>query len=304
MPHDILPAKVKRKIVVVGAGPAGLEAARVAAERGHEVVVFEAASKPGGQVRLTVQSPRRREMIGIIDWRMAQCAARGVVFRFDTLAEEEEILAEKAEVVIVATGGLPHTDVLKSGNEFAVSTWDIISGSVKPGSNVLMFDDAGDHAALQAAEFIAASGAKLEIMTPDRTFAPEVMAMNLVPYMRNLQIHDVTFTVTFRLESVRQDGSQLVATVGSDYGGVQKQRNVDQVVVNHGTIPTDDLYFALKPHSRNLGAVDYGRLIADEPQIGFSNPLGSFQLFRIGDAVSARNTHAAIFDALRLVKDL
>jgi N-methyl-L-proline demethylase len=304
MPHDIPPAKVKRKIVVVGAGPAGLEAARVAAERGHEVVVFEAASNPGGQVRLTAQSPRRREMIGIIDWRMAQCGARGVSFRFDTFAEAEEVLAEKADVVIVATGGLPHTDVLKSGNEFVVSTWDIISGSVKPGSNVLLFDDAGDHAALQAAEFIAASGAKLEIMTPDRTFAPEVMAMNLVPYMRSLQAKDVTFTVTFRLERVNRDGTELLATVGSDYGGVQKHRRVDQIVINHGTIPLDELYFALRPHSHNLGAVDHNQLMAGYPQTVSSNPEGAFKLFRIGDAVSARNTHSAIYDALRLVKNL
>lgn len=304
MPHDVTPAQVKRKIVVVGAGPAGLEAARVAAERGHDVVVFEAASQPGGQVRLTAQSPRRREMMGMIDWRMAQCGARGVLFRFDTLAEREEVLAEKADVVIVATGGLPHTDVLKSGNELVVSSWDIISGSVKPGSNVLLYDDAGDHAALQAAEFIAASGAGLEIMTPDRTFAPEVMAMNLVPYMRSLQAKEVTFTVTFRLENVTREGSHLLAAIGSDYGGVQKVRSVDQIVVNHGTIPLDDLYLSLKPHSRNLGAVDYDQLTAGHTQTDSRNPEGVFQLFRIGDAVSARNTHAAIYDALRLVKDL
>ena len=73
MPHVIAKALERKKVVIVGAGPAGLEAARVAAERGHEVVVFEAASDPGGQIRLTAQSPRRKEMIGIIDWRMAQC---------------------------------------------------------------------------------------------------------------------------------------------------------------------------------------------------------------------------------------
>jgi N-methyl-L-proline demethylase len=142
------------------------------------------------------------------------------------------------------------------------------------------------------------------VMTPDRSFAPEVMAMNLVPYMRALQKLDVTFTVTYRLEAVRRDGNELVAIIGSDYDNVRKERRFDQIVVNHGTIPMDDLYFQLKPLSRNLGAVDYDDLIAGRTQKTIRNSNGKFQLFRIGDAISARNTHAAIYDALRLAKDL
>ncbi len=304
MPHVVSKAGARRKIVIVGAGPAGLEAARVAAERGHEVVVFEAANDPGGQIRLTAQSERRREMIGIVDWRMSQCEKHGVSFHFNTWADTDTIVAENPDVVVIATGGLPHTEVLSKGNELVVSSWDIISGDVKPGTNVLIFDDAGDHAGLQAAEFIARTGAKVEIMTPDRAFAPEVMAMNLVPYMRSLQKLDVTFTVTFRLESVERNGNQIIAHVGSDYGGVSKQRVVDQIVVNHGTVPLDELYFELKPLSRNLGETSYDQLLAGEAQSVTRNAEGKFQLFRIGDAVAARNTHAAIYDGLRLAKDL
>jgi 2,4-dienoyl-CoA reductase-like NADH-dependent reductase (Old Yellow Enzyme family)/thioredoxin reductase len=304
MPHTIQKTDTRKKVVIVGAGPAGLEAARVSAERGHAVVVFEAANNPGGQIRLTAQSERRREMISIIDWRMSQCEKLGVAFHFNTWADSDLIASEKADVVIIATGGLPHTDVLAKGNELVVSSWDIISGDVKPGTNVLVFDDAGDHAGLQAAEVLAKSGAKVEIMTPDRSFAPEVMAMNLVPYMRSLQKLDVTFTVTYRLESAEKSGNQIVAQVGSDYGGVSKQRTVDQIVVNHGTIPLDDLYFELKPGSRNLGEVSYDALLSGEQQALDHNPAGSYQLFRIGDAVAARNTHAAIYDALRLAKDI
>ncbi len=304
MPHDIPKAPNKRKIVIVGAGVAGLEAARVAAERGHEVLVFEAANQAGGQVRLTAQSERRREMISIVEWRMAQCLARGVTFRFNTWAESSTVHDENPDVVIIATGGLPHTEILSAGNELVVSAWDIISGDVKPGRNVLLFDDAGDHAGLQAAEFIAKSGAKIEIMTPDRTFAPEVMAMNLVPYMRSLQALDTTFTVTFRLLAVAREGQELLASIDSDYGNARKVRRVDQVVVNHGTRPLDELYFELKPASSNGGVVEHQDLIVGHPQQVVTNPDGRFQLFRIGDAVAARNTHAAIYDALRLVKDL
>jgi N-methyl-L-proline demethylase len=194
--------------------------------------------------------------------------------------------------------------VLTAGNDLVVSALDIISGDVRPGTNVLVFDDAGDHAGLQAAEFIAGTGAKVEIMTPDRAFAPEVMAMNLVPYMRSLQKLDVTFTVTWRLESVERSGNQLVAHVGSDYGGVSRTRTVDQVVVNNGTIPLDELYFELKPLSTNLGEIGHDELLAGEPQTLVRNPNGAFRLFRIGDAVAARNTHAAIYDGLRIAKDI
>ena len=304
MPHDIPPASDRRRVTIVGAGPAGLEAARVAAERGHAVTVFEAADKPGGQIRLTAQQERRREMISIISWRMAMCEKHGVSFRFNSYAEVDDVLATDPDAVIVATGGLPHTEVLGAGNDLVCSAWDILSGDVKPGQDVLIFDDAGDHAGLQAADIIAATGARVEIVTPDRAFAPEVMAMNLVPYMRSLQRRDVTFTVTWRLVSVVRDGNRLRATLGSDYGDMTRERLVDQVVVNHGTRPLDDLYFDLKPLSRNLGAVDYDTLIAGGAQDVAANPDGRFRLFRIGDAVAARNTHAAIYDALRLVKDL
>ncbi|WP_341235002.1 NADH:flavin oxidoreductase [uncultured Sulfitobacter sp.] len=306
MPHSIQPALIKRKFVIVGAGPAGLEAARVAAERGHHVTVIEAQPDPGGQIRLTAQSPRRREMMSIIDWRMAQCAALDVEFHFNTWADEDTIAQHTPDVVIIATGGLPNTELFETGVEAenVVSSWDIISGDVKPAENILIYDESGDHPGLQAAEVAAHAGAKVEVMTPDRSFAPEIMAMNLVPYMRSLQDKDVTFTVTRRLLGVSRVGNKLVATIGTDYSDFTRQQEYDQVVVNYGTLPMDDLYFALKPLSKNEGAVDYEALIAGEPQTMDWNDDATFWLFRIGDAVSARNTHAAIYDALRLVKDL
>ena len=306
MPHTIPIAKNKRKVVVIGAGPGGLEAARVAAERGHDVTVLEAQPDPGGQVRLASLSPRRRDMISIIDWRMSQCAARDVVFHFNTWAEAADVTALNPDVVIVATGGMPNTELYESGQEVqnVVTTWDIIAGDVKPAQSVLIYDECGDHPALQAAEIAANSGAKVEVMTPDRTFAPDIMAMNLVPYMRSLQDKDVTFTVTRRLLDVVRSGNKLTATIGTDYSDHSDEREYDQVVVNYGTLPLDELYFDLKPLSSNEGAVDQDALIAGEVQTIKRNDTGAFQLFRIGDAVSARNTHAAIYDALRLVKDL
>ncbi|MGP3698166.1 N-methyl-L-proline N-demethylase HpbA [Rhodobacter sp. NSM] len=303
-PHAIAKAASKKNVTIVGAGPAGLEAARVAAERGHRVTVFEAASEAGGQVRLTSLQERRREMISIIGWRMAQCEKLGVKFVFNTFADGETVLATDPDEVLVATGGLPHTEILAEGNDLVCSAWDILSGDVKPEASALVFDDAGDHAGLQAADIIAATGAAVEIVTPDRSFAPEVMAMNLVPYMRSLQAREVTFTVTWRLIAVAREGNRLRATLGSDYGGARRERVVEQVVVNHGTRPLDELYFELKPLSSNLGEVDYEALSTGGPQQVLRNPEGRFRLFRIGDAVAARNTHAAIYDGLRLAREL
>ena len=293
-----------KRVVIVGAGPAGLEAARVSAARGHNVVVFEAASKAGGQVHLAARSRRRRDLAGIYEWRVERCHALGVEFRFNAYAEANDVMAEKPDAVIIATGGLPNTSFLEAGAELAVTSWDILSGDAAPGSKTLVYDDNGGHPALQAAELLAEARTQVEIITPERFFAPEIGGLNHVAYAQIFQRHDVTITLNTRVRSIRRDGNKLVAKLASDYGPFDQERHVDQVVVEHGTLPLDDLYFELKPNSLNSGAVDYRAMIAGRPQEVVSNPNGGFRLWRIGDAVSSRNVHAAIYDALRLCKDL
>ena len=305
MPHVIAKAEAFKTIVIVGAGPAGLEAARVAGERGHKVTLFEAASEAGGQIRLATRLHRRRELIGIADWRLAQCQRLGVTLRFNTYAEADDVLALAPDVVIIATGGITQNLSLDSGAELAVSSWDILSGDVKPAGDVLLFDDNGAHPGLSAAELIAEAGTPLEIISPERFFSPELGGLNLVPYMKTLTAKGVTITTMTRVKSLTREGNRIRASLWSPYTEADcGSRIVDQVVVENGTSPLADLYFALKEQSSNRGEVDHTALIGGKPQAIATNRQGKFQLFRIGDAVASRNIHAAIYDALRLLKDI
>ncbi len=305
MPHEITAkAESPKRVIIVGAGPGGLEAARVAAERGHRVTVFEATPNPGGQVLLCIRNQRRRDMTGIIDWRVAQCLKAGVEFRFNTYAEADEVLAENPDVVIIASGGQPDTNTLTSGNEFSVSSWDIISGDVVPQGDVLLFDDGADHAGMQAAEIIADSGANFEYVSPERQVSPDIGGINLAPYIHHLLAKDIRLSLCRRVFAASREGDKIRVKLTSDYGPFHLERLVDMLVVDHGRVALDEVYYQLKPLSSNLGAVDYNALIEGSKQELVRNQEGRFQLFRIGDAVSARNIHAAIYDALRLVKDI
>ena len=303
MPHVVEPGPgPRRKVVVVGAGPAGLEAARVSALRGHEVVLFEAASEPGGQIVLAARATWRGDLLGIARWLASEVEHLGVTMHFNRYAEAEDVLAEGPDVVVVATGGVPNVEWVE-GAEHVVSVWDVLGGHVEPGAEVLVFDDHGDHQGPSVVDFLASRGSSVELATPDRMSAHEVGATNFPVYLRSFYSMGVRLTPDHRLRSVEREGNRLRALLRNEYSDAEEARVVDQVVVEHGTLPAAELFRALAPRARNGGTLDIEALIAGRAQEIASHPDGEFMLFRVGDAVASRNIHAAIYDSLRLCKE-
>ena len=303
MPHVIERGPgPRRKVVVVGAGPAGLEAARVSALRGHEVVVFEAAAKPGGQVVLAAKATWRKDLLDIVGWLQVEVEHLGVALHLNRYVEAEDVLAERPDIVVVATGGVPNLEWVE-GAEHVVSVWDVLGGQVEPGAEVLVFDDHGDHQAPSAADFLAARGSAVELVTPDRMSAHEIGATNFPVYLESFYSKGVRLTPDHRLRRVEREENRLRAVIRNEYSDMEEERQVDQVVVEHGTLPAAELFHDLAPKARNEGELDIAALIAGHPQEIASNADGKFMLFRVGDAVASRNIHAAIYDSLRLCKE-
>jgi hypothetical protein len=246
-------------------------------------------------------------MMGIIDWRMQQCINKNVKFNFNIIAEAQDVINENPDTIIIATGGMPNLELFetKKDLENVFTSWDIISGDVKLAENILIYDEAGDHTAMQSAEIAIEKGSTVEFMTPDRLISSEIMGMNLTPYLKNLQNKKITYSIAKRLIDVSIKGNKLNAIIGSDYDEHFKSNSTyDQIFLNYGVKPLDELYFKLVSFSKNEGEVNYTKFIKGETQNIIKNKNNKFNLYRIGDAVSSRNIHAAIYDALRLVINL
>jgi len=300
--HIIAPAKNKRKIVVVGGGLAGLEAARVSAERGHEVVLFEAAERLGGQVVLGSRASWRKDLIGIVDWRRDQLERLDVRIVMNTYADRNIILAEYPNVVIIATGGVPNIDWI-DGSEHCLSVWDVIGAPIPRGDDLIIYDGTGRHPAPQAAEAARMAGRNVSLFSIDGSLGQELTYAERIIWKKKMYSLGVSMRFDYELVQLQQKGNRTCAVFRNMATQEIVEQEADHIVVEHGTEPHDEIYKELRGESLNDGVTDLHRLIAIEPQ-SWPHATNGFELYRVGDAVASRNVHSAILDSLRLCSAL
>ncbi len=296
-----------RNVVVVGGGPGGMESARVAAERGHKVTLIERGDELGGQVAIAAKAPQRDQMAGITRWLAMELERLGVDIRLSTAADADLIREFKPDVCVLATGGRPFVEQNPEwGAEegLVVSSWDILNGTVAPGKNVLIYDTICEFSGMSAADYLASKGSLVELVTDDIKPGVGIGGTTFPTYYRSLYEKEVIMTSDLLLEKVYREGDKLVAVLENEYTAAQEERVVDQIVIENGTRANDELYYALKAESRNKGQIDNETLFAAEAQPVLSESGDGMILWRLGDCVSQRNVHAALYDALRLCKDL
>ncbi len=308
MPHIIEKTEgPKRKVVVIGGGPGGMESARVAAERGHDVTLVEKADELGGQITLAAKAPQRDQIAGITRWYALELERLGVDLRLGTAANADMIRDLKPDVCILATGGRPYLEQNPAwGAEegLVVSSWDILNGTVEPGKNVLIYDTICEFSGMSAADYLSSKGSLVEIVTDDIKPGVGIGGTTFPTYYRSLYEKEVIMSSDLLLDKVYREDDKLVAVLENEYTGQKEERVVDQIVVENGIRPNEELYYELKAESRNKGQIDVEALFDGRAQPVLSEVGEGMVLWRLGDCVSQRNTHAAIYDGLRLCKDL
>jgi N,N-dimethylglycine/sarcosine dehydrogenase len=271
---EIRAAAKPKKVVVVGGGAAGLEAARMAAIRGHRLVLFEKAAELGGQVLLAARAPERAEYAGIARFLAAQVRKLGVDVRLAVDATPSAVLAERPDAVVIATGSHPFVPpVPGSDGKHVVTDREVLAGEAKVGTRVVVVDDVHTQEALSTAELLLSQGKRVEVISPLFYVGQDVGVTSIAPLYRRLFTAGVVLTPGTELRAV--EGSTVI--VANVYSGLERRiEGVDTVVLAAGSRSTDALYRALK-----------GQVA---------------ELYAVGDCVAPRGVHQALLDATRVAR--
>jgi NADPH-dependent 2,4-dienoyl-CoA reductase/sulfur reductase-like enzyme len=271
---ELVPAAAPRRVVVVGAGPAGLEAARVAALRGHRVVLLEREREVGGQVLIAARAPARAEYAGILRFLARQVEKLTIDCRLRIEASVDTVLAESPEVVIIATGSSPYRpDLPGLDGKHVVTDRDVLLDRAKVGERVVIVDDVHTQQGLSTAEYLLDRDRRVEVISRLFYAGQDVGVTSIAPLYSRLFAKGVALTPHTDLVAV--EGSTVV--VANVYTRTERRiEGVDTLVLSMGSRSTDALYRALKGKVPTLHA--------------------------IGDCVAPRGIHQAILEATRVAR--
>jgi mycofactocin system FadH/OYE family oxidoreductase 2 len=268
------PADKRKKVLIIGAGPAGLEAARVATVRGHRVILYEKQAEVGGQNLIARKGAGRQEIEGVIRWLLTQVEKLKVEIRLETEATPEMLLEQAPDAVVVATGSVPMENPFPGSYAFpqVCHAEHILKGEVEAGEKVILIDTDGHHKATGTAELLADMGKTVHILTPSLFIGGQLGPLQDHFLMRQRLIKKgVTFTpdiAVLEIQGTTIKGLNVYSNATIDFDGY------DTIVLATGNRAEDGLYFALK------GKVK--------------------ELHRIGDCVAPRKIDMAIVEGNRV----